>query len=774
MKDMQTEIASEKSTLRANTLFKTREQDLFRHTDRMFAGLMIFQWLGSIGAAFWISPRTWTGPYSQIHLHIYAALFLGGAITLYPVLLTLTRPGRASTRHTVAVGQTLMSALLIHLTGGRIETHFHVFGSLAFLAFYRDWRVLVTASAVVALDHFLRGVYWPQSVFGVLTADSWRWLEHAGWVIFEDVFLAIAIFQSRKEMMNIAGQQSALETVNEHIEGAVQERTSELKASQERFRSLSSAAPIGIFQTDAEVQCTYTNEHWQEMAGLTFEESLGDGWVKAIHPEDRDAVFKGWSRSVQESRAFSMEFRFLMPQGEVRWVHARSKAVFSDSGRLIGHVGTHEDITENKRAEEALRDSNRRLEEAMGELRTTQHQVIQQERLRALGQMASGIAHDFNNALSPISGFSELLLSMPEQLKDTEKVKGYLEIIHTAAQDSAGIVRRLRDFYRHREKGEFFLPVHLNQVVEQVVSLTQPKWKDQALAGGVTLDIRTDLQRIPVIAGNDAELREVLTNLIFNAVDAMSHDGTITLRTRQEGEYVLLEVKDTGTGMTEEVRERCLEPFFSTKGEQGTGLGLAMVFGILQRHEGTIDIQSKPGEGTTFSIRLPVLKEQMEPASPQETATPFARLRILLVDDDPRVRETVRAFLVSDEHEVAVAFNGREGLEKFHAGNYDLVMTDRAMPEMSGDHLAAPIKKLAPHKPVIMLTGFGDMMEAADEHPGGVDIILSKPVKLAQLREALVNARRHSHAHSTGDIPHTPFSSTTGHATAPRPTPASV
>ncbi|MSS73461.1 MAG: PAS domain S-box protein [Candidatus Latescibacteria bacterium] len=143
----------------------------------------------------------------------------------------------------------------------------------------------------MALDHFIRGAYWPQSVFGVLTVDSWRWLEHAGWVLFEDFFLAIAIFQSRKEMMDIAGQQTALEAVNERIEGAVQERTSELKASQERFRSLSSAAPIGIFQTDADVQCTYTNEHWQEMAGLSFEDSLGDGWVKAIHPEDRDAVF---------------------------------------------------------------------------------------------------------------------------------------------------------------------------------------------------------------------------------------------------------------------------------------------------------------------------------------------------------------------------------------------------------------------------------------------------------------------------------------------------
>ena len=170
-------------------LFHQHQQEICRRTDRLFAGLLAFQWLAGVVLALWISPQTWAGPSSQVHLHVWAALFLGGVIVSLPIGLALLRPGRLATRQFIAVAQMLMGALLIDLTGGRIETHFHIFGSLAFLAFYRDWRVLVSASAVVVVDHMVRGAFWPQSVFGVLTASPWRWLEHAGWVAFEDVFL---------------------------------------------------------------------------------------------------------------------------------------------------------------------------------------------------------------------------------------------------------------------------------------------------------------------------------------------------------------------------------------------------------------------------------------------------------------------------------------------------------------------------------------------------------------------------------------------------------
>ena len=222
--------------------FESHCQQVWRRTDRMFAGLMVLQWLAGIGVALWITPLTWIGATSSIHLHVLAAIFLGGAIPAFPILLVFLRPGQPITRHAIAVAQMLESAILIHLTGGRIETHFHIFGSLAFLAFYRDWRVLVTATIVTAFDHFLRGTYWPQSIFGTITPDSLRWIEHAGWVLFEDIFLFIMCHQSIQEMRAIAGRQAELELTNDRIEHAVKERTGELDKTNHELQKAKETA----------------------------------------------------------------------------------------------------------------------------------------------------------------------------------------------------------------------------------------------------------------------------------------------------------------------------------------------------------------------------------------------------------------------------------------------------------------------------------------------------------------------------------------------------
>lgn len=219
---------NEKELRQAEELFNKHQLDIYKSTDRMFAILMMCQWIGGIILALLISPVTWAGSTMETHIHVYAALFLGGIITAFPVILALVRPGWVVTRHVIAVGQTLTSALLIHLTGGRIETHFHVFGSLAFLAFYRDWRVLITATIVVAIDHGIRGVIWPQSVYGIITVQEWRFAEHAGWVMFEDIFLFISIRRGINEMKDISVRQSILESTNRIIEQRVEERTAEL------------------------------------------------------------------------------------------------------------------------------------------------------------------------------------------------------------------------------------------------------------------------------------------------------------------------------------------------------------------------------------------------------------------------------------------------------------------------------------------------------------------------------------------------------------------
>ncbi|MFQ5883294.1 MAG: GAF domain-containing protein [Candidatus Methylomirabilales bacterium] len=511
----------------------------------------------------------------------------------------------------------------------------------------------------------------------------------------------------------------------------------EQKRADEVLRWLGKAVEtmqVGVSITDTTGKIVYTNPADASMHGYTVEELVGKSakiyapselWKRVARPQVKE--FNNWRRQSVNIRRDGSKFPVQLISG----------AVTDAAGEAIGIVTICEDITERKQAEEALQESNRRLEETLAELQATQQQVMQQERLRALGQMASGIAHDFNNALSPIVGFSELLLDRPGHLADEAKAARFLRMINTAGKDAANVVRRLREFYRAREEDEVLLPVDLNALVEEAINLTQPRWKDQAQGSGITIHIETDLQPIARIAANEAEIREVLTNLIFNAVDAMPEGGMLSLRTRSDADHVVLEVSDTGTGMTDEVRERCLDPFFSTKQERGTGLGLAMVYGIIQRHQGRLAIQSAPGRGTTFSIRLPGHTAPEPEDRAEEVAGPAQRLRVLVVEDELPVRELVVAYLTEDGHAVETAPNGREGLEKFMAGWFDVVVTDQGMPEMAGDQLAATIKQLAPGKPVILLTGFGDLMIASGEMPAGVDIILSKPVTLTALRQTL-------------------------------------
>jgi signal transduction histidine kinase/ActR/RegA family two-component response regulator len=384
------------------------------------------------------------------------------------------------------------------------------------------------------------------------------------------------------------------------------------------------------------------------------------------------------------------------------------------------------------------------------ELSRTQSRISQQERLNALGQMASGIAHDFNNALVPVAGYAELLLENPGELTNAERAAKYLELILTGVRDAASVVGRLREFYRRREGAETFTAVALNQLVEQAVALTRPKWRDEALRRGRSIEVRTTLAPGPPIRGNESELREMLTNLIFNAVDAMPEGGTITLRTSVRpaaadgadpgaAPEVMLEVSDTGVGMTEEVRRRCLEPFFSTKGERGSGLGLAMVYGTVRRHRGTVDIDSAVGIGTTVIIRLPADSTPVPAAT--RTMSRGLALSVLVADDEPMARDVMTQFLSLDGHRVEAAADGREALEKFRAGRFDVVVTDQAMPILSGDQLARSVKALAPSVPVILVTGFGDIMTASGQVPAGVDSILTKPVSLATLREALATVR---------------------------------
>jgi PAS domain S-box-containing protein len=391
------------------------------------------------------------------------------------------------------------------------------------------------------------------------------------------------------------------------------------------------------------------------------------------------------------------------------------------------------------------------LQTAYNELRQSQQTIMQQERLKALGQMASGVAHDINNALSPIVGFADLISKTEENLSPL--AKKHLNYIKTAGEDVAHIVERLREFYRPRDDREMLAMFNLNGVVEQAVGMTRPRWRDIPQSRGVMIELGTDLDsNVPDFAGIETEIRESLTSLILNAVDAMPSCGTITIRTRlanlgmagraNVAEHVVLEVKDTGIGMDEKTRRRCLEPFFSTKGKRGTGLGLPMVYGVVERHEGQIEIDSEPGKGTTVRLIFPVYKLEMSAASLLEDETPPGPFHILCVDDEPPVRELVREMLERDGHTIVSADGGQAGIETFRAAQnngqpFDAVVTDLGMPYVDGREVAAAVKRESPGTPVIMLTGWGAFMKDDKAAPANVDAVLSKPPRIAEIRAAL-------------------------------------
>jgi signal transduction histidine kinase/CheY-like chemotaxis protein len=390
------------------------------------------------------------------------------------------------------------------------------------------------------------------------------------------------------------------------------------------------------------------------------------------------------------------------------------------------------------------------LKQAYDDLQQTQHAVMQQERLRALGQMASGIGHDINNALSPIALHTESLLESEPNL--SPRTRESLQTIQRAMEGITATVARMREFYRPRAAESAHVPVQLNTVALQVIDLTHARWDGMPRERGHVITVRTDLAAdVPAIPGIESEIREALVNLVLNAIDAMPSGGTLTLRTKMlpaphqgaNAGYVEVSVADTGIGMNDEVRRRCMEPFFTTKGERGSGLGLASVYGVVRRHGAEIDIRSVQGRGTTVSLIFPVPAATQAPATttPRTQAAP-ERLRLLLVDDDPLFLKSLGDFLEADGHMVTETSGGQQAIDAFRAAQqrrepYSAVVTDLGMPYVDGRRVAAAVKEASPTTPVILLTGWGQRLMSDDDFPPNIDRVLTKPPKLRELRQTL-------------------------------------
>ena len=391
------------------------------------------------------------------------------------------------------------------------------------------------------------------------------------------------------------------------------------------------------------------------------------------------------------------------------------------------------------------------LQRAYDDLHQTQQAILQQERLRALGQMASGIAHDINNAISPVALYTESLLETESGL--SARARGYLETIQHAVEDVTHTVARMGEFYREREPELTLLPVNVNKTIQQVMDLTRARWSDMPQQRGIVINVVPQLApESPAMMGIESEVREALINLVFNAVDAMPDGGTVTLRTSvaagREGTAprVQIEVEDTGVGMDEETRRRCLEPFFTTKGQRGTGLGLAMVYGIVQRHGADMEIRSSEGKGTTINLSFASASEHVATTPEIDLARP-PRLRLLVIDDDPLLTKSLRDILETDGHVVTTANGAQAGIDLFRASHtsgdaFAFVITDLGMPYVDGRQVAQAIKAISRATPVILLTGWGQRLVAEGDVPLHVDLVLNKPPKLRELRRAFIELIR--------------------------------
>jgi two-component system sensor histidine kinase/response regulator len=721
------------------------ETKICRQTDRMFAGLLLFQWVAGLAVARWISPLTWAGAQSSVHAHVWAASLLGGGILTLPLWLAFNRSGAVITRHVIAVAQMLSSALLIHLSGGRIETHFHVFGSLAFLSFYRDWRVILTGTIVVAADHFLRGLYWPESAYGLVTGAEWRWLEHSGWVVFIDIFLVYACVRSRKEMWAMAERQAKLEETNATIEQAVdertsdlQERTNELQEACEQKNAIVQTALDAVVSMSADGHITAWNSQAEQMFGYSAAEVLGRSASKTIIPErfreqHEAGLLRYQATGVAKILNSRIEMTALRRDGKEFPVELSIAAI--GNGAETGFSAFVRDITDRLQAADNLCRAQEAAEMANS----------------AKSEFLANMSHEIRTPMNGILGMTELLLDTELTAEQQES----LDLVKSSAESLMRVINDILD-YSKIEAGKLDLdPVEfrLRDALEDTLKTLALRAHRKGLE--LTCDIAAD---VPVrVVGDPGRLRQIVVNLVGNAIK-FTEEGEVVVRARlrdqsADGFWLHFEVSDTGIGVPLEKQQLIFDPFAQADGSTtrrfgGTGLGLTISSRLVALMGGQIGLESQPGCGSTFHFDAHFGRAESPAVDTTSSNLPKLHgLRVLVVDDNATNRRVLTGILRLWQTRPTAVDGGPAAIEELRraaaAGEpYPLLLTDAMMPDMDGFMLVEELRKdpsLAP-RTIMMLTSADRQADAERCRRLGMAAHLVKPVKADDLQIAILAA----------------------------------
>jgi two-component system, sensor histidine kinase and response regulator len=714
-------------TERAKQLLHEAQQKLYRRTDQIFAGLMIFQWLAGVVAALVISPKAWAGLSSSTHLHVWAAVLLGGVITALPVVLATLRPGEATTRYTIAAGQMLMSSLLIHLSGGRIETHFHIFGSLAFLAFYRDWRVFIPATIVVGLDHFLRGMFWPQSVFGVLTVSHWRWVEHAAWVFFEDFFLILSCLRSTKEMEETAAKQADLEMLSIQAEAASKAKSEFLANMSHEIRT-----PMNGIIGMTEVLMDTTLSPGQTEC-LNMVKSSADNLMQVIN----DILdFSKIEAGKLELDPISFSLRDTLNET------LKPLALLADQKKLELACEVRPDVPEN-----IVGDPTRLRQIVLNLVGnalkfTEEGEILVRAEIESRGENSvlihfsvrdTGIGIPKQKQESIFESFTQVDGSMTRQYGGTGLG---LTIASRLTQMMGGRISVESEIGRG---STFHFTAHFElsqEIQSDAAAMSISDWEGMSV---LVVDDNATNRRV---------LQEILSNwgmkptLVESAQMAM-----VALRVLQQASsafpLVLIDAHMPNTDGFE-----LAEQIIAMKEYRSVSLVMLTSAGRIG------DAQRCRALGIAAYLTKPVSQSQLmtailaalngtqkvqtvkSSAAPRGTSAASPK-RILLAEDNLVNRNLAVLLLEKRGHQVTVAVDGRQAVSLFEKQSFDLILMDVQMPDMDGYEATAAIrareKLIGPRIRIIAMTAHamkGDRERCLAE---GMDAYLSKPIRANDL-----------------------------------------